>query len=123
MPHLPRRSRACAQGQAHHLTVHGVHQNEDGTFSWKFDPYIVSAKAWREALPLRSADIAELWGNISCPMLLIRGSESQFGDPQTDGSISHFRHAASITIQGAGHWVFHDKLEAFLKEVTPFLTA
>mgnify|MGYP006940040370 CR=1 FL=1 len=25
--------------QAHHLTVHGVARNEDGTYSWKFDNY------------------------------------------------------------------------------------
>ncbi len=26
--------------QARHLTVHGVNQNEDGTYSWKFDNYV-----------------------------------------------------------------------------------
>ena len=25
---------------ARHLTVHGVSQNEDGTYSWKFDNYV-----------------------------------------------------------------------------------
>ena len=29
--------------QARHLTVHGVNQNEDGTYSWKFDNYV---RAW-----------------------------------------------------------------------------
>jgi len=24
--------------QARHLTIHGINRNEDGTFSWKFDP-------------------------------------------------------------------------------------
>ena len=28
--------------QARHLTQHGVNQNEDGTFSWKFDNYVRS---------------------------------------------------------------------------------
>ena len=26
--------------QARHLTQHGVNQNEDGTYSWKFDNYV-----------------------------------------------------------------------------------
>ena len=29
--------------QARHLTQHGVNQNEDGTYSWKFDNYV---RAW-----------------------------------------------------------------------------
>src|SRR5690242_3604075 len=29
--------------QARHLTVHGANQNEDGTYSWKFDNYV---RAW-----------------------------------------------------------------------------
>ena len=28
--------------QARHLTQHGVNQNEDGTYSWKFDNYVRS---------------------------------------------------------------------------------
>ena len=26
--------------RAYHLTVHGVNQNEDGSYSWKFDPHL-----------------------------------------------------------------------------------
>jgi hypothetical protein len=26
--------------QARHLTIHGSNQNEDGTYSWKFDNYV-----------------------------------------------------------------------------------
>ena len=29
--------------QARHLTVHGANQNEDGTYSWKFDNYVHSS--------------------------------------------------------------------------------
>ena len=32
-PHL-------SEEQARHLTIHGGNQNEDGTFSWKFDNYV-----------------------------------------------------------------------------------
>ena len=30
--------------QARHLTQHGVNQNEDGTYSWKFDNYVRSGR-------------------------------------------------------------------------------
>ena len=28
------------EDQARHLTLHGVNKNEDGTYSWKFDPHL-----------------------------------------------------------------------------------
>ena len=32
--------------QARHLTVHGVNQNEDGTYSWKYDNYTRIRALW-----------------------------------------------------------------------------
>jgi pimeloyl-ACP methyl ester carboxylesterase len=58
---------------------------------------------------------------ISCPVLLISGSESWAGDPAADGRISDFRDARSVEVAQAGHWVHHDQLEAFVELVTNFL--
>ena len=33
-------NRHLSPEQARHLTQHGVNQNEDGTYSWKFDNYV-----------------------------------------------------------------------------------
>ena len=66
--------------QARHLTIHGANQNEDGTYTWKFDNYIHAS----QVLDLPSDDVRELWRNIACPVLLITGSESWMrsgGDP------------------------------------------
>jgi pimeloyl-ACP methyl ester carboxylesterase len=103
--------------QAHHLTVHGVARNEDGTFSWKFDNYI------RIFYPQRveAAAVRELWGRISCPTLLMRGCESWASDPREDGRIEAFRNARLVNVAQAGHWVHHDRLEEFLREVRAFL--
>jgi pimeloyl-ACP methyl ester carboxylesterase len=103
--------------QAHHLTVHGVARNEDGTFSWKFDNYV------RIFYPQRGniGEIRELWGRITCPTLLMRGSESWAGDPERDGRIEPFRDARLVTVSGAGHWVHHDRLDEFLHAVRTFL--
>ena len=58
--------------QARHLTEHGVNQNEDGTFSWKFDNYV---RSW-PAYDMANAEVEQLWARITCPTLLIYGNES-----------------------------------------------
>lgn len=105
--------------QARHLTVHGVRRNEDGTYSWKFDNYV------RVFYPQRydAGETRELWGRISCPTLLIQGSESWAGDPAADGRIEAFRHARSVNVPGAAHWVHHDRLDGFLAILAEFLAA
>jgi pimeloyl-ACP methyl ester carboxylesterase len=103
--------------QARYLTVHGVSQNEDGTFSWKFDNYIRSIAP----VDLSPEDIAKLWSNISCPTLLVLGRESWASDPAEDGRLDHFANARVSAYDRAGHWVHHDRLEAFVAEVREFL--
>jgi pimeloyl-ACP methyl ester carboxylesterase len=103
--------------QARHLTVHGVARNEDGTFSWKFDPYVRSFAPVR----FRGADVRSLWERITCPTLLVRGEESWASDPVRDGRIEPFKNAQLLNVPRAGHWVHHDQLELFLREVRKFL--
>ena len=103
--------------QALHLTRHGVNQNEDGSYSWKFDNYVRAEPPY----DMRTAEIAHLWGRISCPVLLVYGSESWASNPQDDGRIAHFRNAGVVTFDNAGHWVHHDRLDAFLDLVREFI--
>jgi pimeloyl-ACP methyl ester carboxylesterase len=103
--------------QARHLTVHGVNQNEDGTYSWKFDNYVRS----RPPYDMRGRDIQALWSRITCPTLLLYGKESWAGDPTADGRARHFRNASVVGIDGAGHWLHHDRLDEFLRVVVEFL--
>ncbi len=103
--------------QARHLTVHGANQNEDGTYSWKFDNYV---RAW-PPYDMSTRDVLFLWGRIACPTLLLFGRESWAGDPAADGRAAHFRHATVVGIDGAGHWLHHDRLDEFLKVVRAFL--
>jgi len=105
--------------QARHLTVQGVNQNEDGTYSWKFDNYV---RAW-PPYDMSRRDIAFLWGRIACPTLLLWGKESQAGDPAADGRAQLFRHATVVGLDGAGHWLHHDRLDEFLRVVREFLAA
>ena len=102
--------------QARHLTIYGAHQNEDGTYSWKFDNH----SRWGMG-GLSHADQHYLWSQITCPVLLIRGAESWASDPVQDGRIQHFQNARLVNFEGAGHWVHHDQLDAFMAEVEGFL--
>jgi len=103
--------------QAQHLTAHGVNQNEDGTYSWKFDNYV---RAWFP-YDMRGRDIQLLWSRIACPTLLLYGKESRSGNPAEDGRARHFHHAQIAGIDGAGHWLHHDRLDEFLRVVREFL--
>ncbi|HEY2050140.1 MAG TPA: alpha/beta hydrolase [Caulobacteraceae bacterium] len=110
-------NRHLTDEQARYLTVHGVAQNEDGTYSWKFDNYV---RSW-SPVDLTPQQTWDLWSNITCPTLLINGKESWASDPVADGRITHFRNARALAVEGAGHWVHHDRLDVFLSAVREFL--
>jgi pimeloyl-ACP methyl ester carboxylesterase len=103
--------------QARHLTQYGVNQNEDGTYSWKFDHYV---RLWPPYDMTRDA-IAALWTAITCPTLLVYGKESWATNPAEDGRLTHFQNARVLAVEQAGHWVHHDQLALFLREVRGFL--
>ncbi len=109
-PHL-------SEEQARHLTIHGSNQNEDGTYSWKFDNYM---RAW-SPIGISPRQTVGLYRRITCPVLLLHGVESWASDPKEDGRLDHFQDARSIGIENAGHWVHHDQLERFLEILTGFL--
>jgi pimeloyl-ACP methyl ester carboxylesterase len=105
------------EARARHLTVHGVNQNEDGTYSWKFDNYV-------RAFPpigIPFEELYKLYAEITCPTLLVRGTESWASDPSKDGRAEHFQDATVVNIEKAGHWVHHDQLDQFVALVKDFL--
>jgi len=112
-------NRHLSPDQARYLTVHGVSQNEDGTYSWKFDNYARS----HAPTDIPPKELHQLWANIRCRTLLVYGRESWASKPDEDGRIEHFVNARTEVFEGAGHWVHHDRLDAFLAEVRAFLEA
>jgi pimeloyl-ACP methyl ester carboxylesterase len=103
--------------QARHLTVHGVSQNEDGTYGWKFDPYMRVFPPF----DLSQADQESLWAAITCPTLLLYGADSWASNPEKDGRAKHFKNARIAVFENAGHWVHHDQFERFIAELRAFL--
>ena len=109
-PHL-------SESQARHLTIHGSNQNEDGTFSWKFDNYV------RATAPvgLTGEQVHHLYERITCPTLLVYGSESWIPSPANDERARYLSRMRLAVIDDAGHWVHHDQLAEFLSIVRGFL--
>ena len=103
--------------QARHLTVHGSYRDEDGTYLWKFDNYVRATSPYL----FNMQDAHQLWGCITCPVLLLRGTESWASDPEIDGRARAFRGYEFHNIEGAGHWVHHDQLDVFLRITREFL--
>jgi pimeloyl-ACP methyl ester carboxylesterase len=102
--------------QAYHLTVHGIYRNEDGTYTWKFDNYVRSQSPYE----FNVEEARSFWQRITCPTLLLRGTESWATDPLLDGRASAFCKARCVNVPRAGHWVHHDQLEEFLRIVRAF---
>jgi pimeloyl-ACP methyl ester carboxylesterase len=103
--------------QALHLTSHGVNRNEDGSYSWKFDPYL-NVMAPQAAAEL---DMSAFWERIACPTLLCLGKDSWASNPARDGRIAHFRDARLVEFAKAGHWLHHDQFDLFIAELRSFL--
>ena len=109
-PHL-------SPSQARHLTTHGSNQNEDGTYTWKFDNYTRAPRPY----DIPNEDIAALWRRISCPVLIIN---SRHGYPHRigqEGTARHFRNVRLREINNAGHWPHHDQLAECVAAISDFL--
>lgn len=105
------------EDQARYLTAHGAIQNEDGSYSWKFDPHV---HAWNQ-VDIARKDLEALWGSITCPTLLVYGEDSWASNPEKDGRIEHFGTAEVKSFDRAGHWVHHDRFEDFVTMLKEFL--
>ncbi len=103
------------EDQARHLTIHGSDQNEDGTFSWKFDNYTHVLAPF----DMTGEQAAALLKRIDAPVLLVSGKESWTGKGG-DEYAALFPNARHIGFDQAGHWVQHDQLEKFLSTVREF---
>ncbi|WGD50517.1 alpha/beta hydrolase [Bradyrhizobium sp. CB1650] len=100
-----------------HLATHGTRQNEDGSYSWKFDPYQRTNAPHR----LWSDDHVALWSRIACPTLLLNAGESFLAGSKAAGLDRHFQQARIETIAGAGHWLQHDRPAEVLGAIRRFL--
>ncbi len=103
--------------QARHLSMHASNQNEDGTYSWKFDNYTRN----RSPYDTPREDMIALWEAIQARVLIIN---SEHGYPHRigqDGTDVHFKQPTIVKVENAGHWTHHDRLHAVVTTVASFL--
>jgi len=105
------------EDQARHLTVHGSNQNEDGSYSWKYDNYTHAFPVYR--IPVE--ETTNIWRDIDCPTLIINATEGFGHRIGQNGTLDHFRHGSLIDIEKAGHWVHHDQLDEVVVATGNFL--
>lgn len=100
-----------------HLTRHGLRQNDDGSWSWKFDNrfYLIRHEQSTEQ------ELRELWSAVECPTLLIYGAESWATDPAKDGRAAFFKDVRVELLENAGHWPHHDREDAVLPMIREFV--
>jgi pimeloyl-ACP methyl ester carboxylesterase len=103
--------------QARHLTVHGSHQNEDGTYTWKFDNYTHAHPPY----DVSADDTEAIWRDITCPVLFVNSVNGYPHRIGQDDTLAHFRNAELVNVPEAGHWTHHDQLDAFMHVVERFL--
>lgn len=106
-----------SEDQAKHLTEHGISQNEDGSYSWKFDNYF---RVW-PPFDIPICELHKLWGAITCPTLLLYGADSWASNPAEDGRMEFFQNAETKLYENAGHWLHHDQFDRFISDVRAFI--
>ena len=92
---------------------------QDVRYCWKFDPCFYG----RFLVPsgLNPPDGPDLWRQIICPVLLVRGADSWALGPEESGAADNFKNVRCEIIQDAGHWVHHDQLDQVLELARGFL--
>jgi pimeloyl-ACP methyl ester carboxylesterase len=65
--------------------------------------------------------LRELWHNIDCPVWLVHGADSWALHPGKDGRAASFKDARVTSYEKAGHWVHHDRFDAFVADLKAFL--
>jgi len=105
-----------------HRVEHGLRALPDGGFAWKYDRALreaVRTGRWRDTV-----DLWPVWRAITCPILLLRGADSDILSPEIAARMLEANpHARLVEVPGAGHTVPGDQPEVFQALVAEFLGA
>ena len=103
--------------QARHLTIHGSNQNEDGTYTWKFDNYTRTPRPY----DIPNDDLVALWQRIDCPVLIVNSRQGYPHRIGHDNTLRYFKDVTLREIDDAGHWTHHDQLDGCVSAIEGFL--
>ena len=117
--YLPQRKRPRSlDGLAKNLR-----QRDDGRWYWHWDPAFVSGPmAVESRLEQHAERLTRGVQNLRCPILLVRGSQSEL---VSEEAVADFRaavpHAEFVDVSGAGHMVAGDRNDVFADAVIDFI--
>lgn len=95
-----------------------LRQDAQGRWQWRIDPNIFDPRMTPDP-PERSWNAIR---NVTCPALIVRGSDSDLVTAEcADRMAAEFRQASRAEIPDAGHMVVEDNPKAFTAAVLPFL--
>ncbi len=95
-------------------------QLSDGKIGWKFDPEIREQRINGTAAP--AADLWPSLENITCPTLVVRGTETDLLTQETaDRMVDTLAQGSMVNIERAGHMVFEDNPSDFIDAVKSWL--
>ena len=95
-------------------------QLPDGKLGWKFDPAIREQRINGTAAP--AADLWPVLTNITCPTLIVRGTETDLLTQETaDQMVETLAQGRMVNIERAGHMVFEDNPSDFIDAVKSWL--
>lgn len=103
--------------KARHLARYAMRPTGDGSWRWKFDPLHRTTSPQ----PFYAGQFGAFLSRVSCPTLVVQGSESEHrirGDLATRSRM--LRHASLVTIPEAGHWVHLDSPAALARALGEF---
>ena len=104
-----------------HRVQHGTRPVEGG-LTWKYDRGLrdaVRAGTWRDPI-----DLWPLWRDITCPILLVRGADSDVLSPEiAKRMLDENLNTRFAEVPGAGHTVPGDQPVAFQALLSDFLSA
>jgi len=88
-----------------HIVAHGFTQKEDGKWYASYDPAIshVFRKRSGKQKKLPDINLWSIWKHIHCPMLILRGTESDVLSAETARKMMEKDKAKLIEFEGIGH--------------------
>jgi pimeloyl-ACP methyl ester carboxylesterase len=97
----------------------GTERAIDGGLIWAFDPLHRTPSP----LPFSLRRARAFWSAITCPVLHVLGSESQFRLPDADERLACFRHLRQVEVPQAGHMMHHDQPAATAQLIADHIDA
>lgn len=93
-------------------------QTDKGEWDWNFSPQA----AWKTQKLGREKEAYEWLGKVKCPILFIKGGDSDYVSPEEADKIKGLLpQGRLVVVEKAEHAVFRDNSEGFLKVLVPFL--